>query len=103
MNECQGCGKCCHYFKDKVLYPCRFLRPDGDKYKCEIYNNRINTPTGFDDTGRQNICVLRSKSKYDFPGCPFNSKSAKPLLFTEEKWKKRKKLASLLDVGIIGN
>ena len=38
MNECLRCGKCCDIQPDGA---CEHLVKDGDKYACEIYENRF--------------------------------------------------------------
>ena len=60
MDKCLRCGKCC-VPNNEV---CRFLLNN----LCTIYNKRIGT-----DIGNGYVCDLRSKTKYDFPECPYNT------------------------------
>lgn len=67
---CNRCGACCFVVDDF----CPYLRRDKkNKAVCLIYNNPkrigLKIAEGY-------VCGYRSLSKYDFPGCPYNSGKA---------------------------
>lgn len=73
--ECLRCGQCCYYLEFGKAVPCRFLYylKDG-RTGCSVYAYRhtVKPVPGLDA-----FCLDRMESKYDFPGCPYNT--GKPL------------------------
>ena len=69
--ECLRCGQCCHYLTNGRVVPCRFLRnlPNGLTY-CHVYYRRKTVKPV---PGLNAYCLDRKDSKYDFPGCPYNT------------------------------
>lgn len=90
-DKCLRCGRCCHYFRDGYLTDrkCSHLKnnPDGTTY-CDVYETRLGRYTGASIVNKRRIpiyCVMREKSPYDIPGCPYNS--GKPMLKLKENGK----------------
>ena len=63
--ECKRCGKCC---ETEGFGECPHLVRLGDITMCDIYPVRLGAHIAM---GYH--CGLRSETKYDFEGCPFNT------------------------------
>ena len=67
-KECKRCGFCCLAGEKGYWHWCEYLFFDKDKTPtCMIYDKRL----GHKITG--GVCVLRYKTKYDYPDCPLNT------------------------------
>jgi len=66
--ECNRCGKCCLAGEGNLFHWCEYLfftrlgTPT-----CMIYEKRLGKAI----TG--GTCIARKDTKYDYPGCPFNT------------------------------
>jgi hypothetical protein len=74
---CNRCGKCCWYFDVNGRYvPCKHLVfLSKDTTVCRVWKARNDAlrygkPISISPTQR---CVNRKDSKFDFPGCPYNT------------------------------
>lgn len=86
LSGCLRCGKCCHYLLDGKLKKCKHLvRFRNGKTLCRVYNSRVGMTIDTDSKGRRIVCILRSESPVDYPGCPFNM--GKPYFKTSKEEK----------------
>ena len=77
---CKRCGACCLAGGGDIYHWCEYLFFKKDKIPtCMIYDNRI----GKKITG--GVCVLRYKTKYDYPGCPLNTGKPVHPFFDKDK------------------
>jgi len=70
--KCKRCGRCCVVFDEKnnswkdCPYLVRYF--DGTTF-CIIYRHRVGAIVG-----KNQICKKRVQIKYNYPGCPYNSR-----------------------------
>lgn len=68
---CLRCGKCCKIMDKKgkpIGKNCKHLvRLKSGKTLCRIFKKRLGQKIGYG-----NFCIMKEKSKFNHPGCPFN-------------------------------
>jgi len=73
--ECNRCGKCCIVYDDveNNWKPCPYLlHYIDDKTRCMIFPHRIGVWIG-----KEQLCIQRMRSPYNYPGCPYNEDNKK--------------------------
>ena len=59
---------------DGKIKKCKYLVKHGNKTSCRIFMRRLGHVIDVSKkTGKVVVCVYRSESPYDYPGCPFNT------------------------------
>ena len=68
MALCKNCGLCCLIVVSGSRRDCGYLKREGKKTACMIYDTRLNK-----DLGDGHRCSLRENAHVNYPGCPYNN------------------------------
>ena len=80
-DKCKRCGACCLCGSGNSFHWCEYLffTLDGTP-TCMIYEERLGKKLSDGST-----CGLRYKTKFDYPGCPYNMRQPIHPFFKDKK------------------
>ncbi len=78
-KSCLRCGACCVTGSNGNYKDCPFLVRVGTMAHCTVYDKRLDMKTADGEH-----CAMRIETKFDFPGCVYNTNKPIHPLFRRE-------------------